>query len=43
MSQNVYTDPSAVDDALVEMLYGPSDDIGALEAFVSVITGADPL
>jgi pimeloyl-ACP methyl ester carboxylesterase len=31
--------PSAVDDELVEMLHGPSNDPGALETFVNVITG----
>mmetsp|Transcript_19055 Transcript_19055/g.57578 ORF Transcript_19055/g.57578 Transcript_19055/m.57578 type:complete len:408 (+) Transcript_19055:291-1514(+) len=36
---NVYTDPAAVDDALVELLYGPSCSEGALETFVSIITG----
>lgn len=29
----------AVDDDLVDMLYEPSNDLGALEAFVSIITG----
>jgi pimeloyl-ACP methyl ester carboxylesterase len=31
--------PNAVDDDLVAMLHGPSNDPGALETFVSVITG----
>lgn len=31
--------PDAVDDELVSMLHGPSCDPGALETFVSVITG----
>ncbi len=31
--------PAAVDDDLVNMLHGPSNDPGALETFVSVITG----
>lgn len=29
----------AVDDELVQLLYSPSSDVGALETFVSVITG----
>ncbi len=37
--QRVYMDPAAVDDDLVEMLFGPSEAPGALEAFVSIITG----
>jgi pimeloyl-ACP methyl ester carboxylesterase len=36
---NVYRNPIAVDDDLVDMLYQPSCDQGALECFVSVITG----
>lgn len=31
--------PNAVDDDLIAMLHGPSNDLGALETFVSVITG----
>lgn len=37
--QNVYMDAEAVDDALVDMLFDPSNDVGALDAFVSIITG----
>ncbi len=37
--QNVYMDEEAVDDALVDMLFDPSNDVGALDAFVSIITG----
>ena len=37
----VYGNQSAVDDELVELIYRPSEDAGALETFVSVITG-DP-
>lgn len=37
--KNVYTDPQAVDDALIDLLYNPSCSDGALEAFVSIITG----
>ena len=38
--QNVYPlDPAAVDDELVELIYRPSCDQGALDTFVSVITG----
>jgi pimeloyl-ACP methyl ester carboxylesterase len=36
---SVYRNPTAVDDDLVDMLYQPSCDQGALECFVSVITG----
>ena len=36
---NVYRNQAAVDDDLVHMLYAPSCDQGALECFVSVITG----
>lgn len=35
----VYSDPTAVDEALIELIYGPSCEEGALEAFVSIITG----
>lgn len=35
----VYRNPTAVDEDLVNMLYQPSCDQGALECFVSVITG----
>ncbi|KAJ8613006.1 hypothetical protein CTAYLR_004043 [Chrysophaeum taylorii] len=37
----VYADPSRVDDALVEMIVAPARDDGALEAFVTILTG-DP-
>ncbi|KAK9846485.1 hypothetical protein WJX81_005091 [Elliptochloris bilobata] len=37
--QRVYIDQTAVDDALVDLIYQPSNADGALEAFVSVITG----
>lgn len=37
--QQVYRNQEAVDDALVELLYRPSCDPGALGVFVSVITG----
>lgn len=38
--ESVYPrNPQAVDDELVAMLHGPSCDPGALETFVSVITG----
>jgi pimeloyl-ACP methyl ester carboxylesterase len=33
------SNPAAVDEDLVELLYGPSCDLGALETFVSVVTG----
>ena len=39
--RGVYSDQGAVDDELVELIYRPSEDAGALETFVSVITG-DP-
>ena len=39
--RGVYGDQSAVDDELVELIFRPSEDPGALETFVSVITG-DP-
>lgn len=38
---SVYCNPAAVDDALVDLIYEPSNDEGALETFVSIITG-DP-
>jgi hypothetical protein len=37
--QSLYVNKLAVDDDLVDMLYEPSNDLGALEAFVSIITG----
>ena len=38
--QSLYVNKMAVDDDLVDMLHEPSNDLGALEAFVSIITGA---
>lgn len=35
----VYVDHDSVDDELVDLIYKPSCDAGALEVFVSVITG----
>lgn len=35
----VYRNPEAVDEDLVQMIYKPSCDEGALEAFVSILTG----
>lgn len=35
----VYRNPAAVDDALIDLIYTPSSMDGALEAFVSIITG----
>lgn len=35
----VYVNQEAVDEALVDLLYGPSCDPGAREVFVSVVTG----
>lgn len=35
----MYGNPEAVDDELVDLIYGPSCDEGALEAFVSILTG----
>lgn len=37
--QQVYGNPSSVDDELVELIYEPSTDEGALDAFVSIMTG----
>ncbi len=37
--QSVYLNQAAVDDELVDIIYGPSEDQGALEVFVSVISG----
>ncbi len=37
--QSVYRNQSSVDDELVDIIYGPSEEPGALEVFVSVITG----
>ncbi|GFR45958.1 hypothetical protein Agub_g7427, partial [Astrephomene gubernaculifera] len=39
LSGGVYCNPAAVDEALVEEVFGPSCDPGAREVFVSVITG----
>ena len=36
---SVYGNAEAVDDELVELIYRPSCDEGALAAFVSIITG----
>ena len=41
--QSLYVNKLAVDDDLVDMLYEPSNDLGALEAFVSIITGVSPV
>lgn len=35
----VYVEPRSVDDALVDLIYSPSNDPGAREVFVSVMTG----
>eukprot|EP00897_Mesotaenium_endlicherianum_P008374 jgi/Mesen1/7565/ME000392S06832 len=37
--QSVYCNKDAVDAELVEVILKPADDLGALEAFVSIITG----
>lgn len=37
--QSLYVNQLAVDDDLIDMLHDPSADVGALEAFVSIITG----
>eukprot|EP00955_Chlamydomonas_euryale_P027980 295072-Chlamydomonas_euryale.AAC.4 len=37
--RQVYRNPAAVDDELVEFIYRPSCDAGALGVFVSVLTG----
>lgn len=37
--QGVYMNQGAVDDELVDIIYGPSEDQGALDVFVSVISG----
>ena len=39
MMPQVYCNPEAVDDDLVELLYRPSCDEGAIGVFVSVLTG----
>lgn len=36
---SVYGNKSSVDDELVEIIKGPADDEGALDAFVSIVTG----
>jgi len=36
---SVYIDKESVDDELVDLIYNPSCDEGALETFVSIITG----
>lgn len=36
---SVYSNTESVDDELVDMVYEPSQDEGALDVFVSVITG----
>lgn len=36
---SVYSNPDAVDDELVDIIHGPSQQSGALDVFVSVITG----
>lgn len=37
--QSVYSNKGAVDAELVELIIRPADDVGALDAFVSIITG----
>ena len=37
--QSVYSNPAAVDEELIELIYRPSCDQGALDAFVAIITG----
>lgn len=37
--KGLYVNQLAVDDDLIDMLHDPSADVGALEAFVSIITG----
>lgn len=37
--QNVYGNQAAVDDELIDLIYQPSTDEGALDAFVSIMTG----
>lgn len=39
VAQKVYRDPASVDDELVQMLHAPSCQPGALEAFVSIMSG----
>ncbi|KXZ52412.1 hypothetical protein GPECTOR_9g456 [Gonium pectorale] len=39
LKNGVYSNPAAVDSALVDEIYAPSCDPGAREVFVSVITG----
>lgn len=36
---SVYSNQEAVDDELVDIIHGPSQDQGALDVFVSVLTG----
>lgn len=36
---SVYGNKESVDDTLVEIIKGPADDEGALDAFVSIVTG----
>lgn len=40
MVQGVYSNKEAVDDELVQLIYEPSCDEGALDAFISILTGA---
>jgi hypothetical protein len=37
--QGVYVQTEAVDDELVELFYAPSQDAGALDTFVAILTG----
>ncbi|KAJ7527390.1 hypothetical protein O6H91_16G067600 [Diphasiastrum complanatum] len=37
--QSVYANKDAVDDELVEIIMRPAEDYGALDAFVSIVTG----
>jgi hypothetical protein len=37
--QGVYSNKEAVDEELVQLIYGPSCDEGALDAFISILTG----
>ena len=37
--QSVYVDHNRVDEELIELIYRPSCDQGALDAFVAIITG----
>lgn len=36
---SVYSNQDAVDEELLDIIYGPSQDQGAVEVFVSVLTG----